>query len=319
MTAPRPLAAPVASQAVLAPLTDAAIFLVVTVRPGGEPVVRELLEDLSGLQRSVGFRLPAAQLSCVTGIGSDVWDRLFAGPRPAELHRFRSWKGARHTAPATPGDLLFHLRAGQMDVCFEMAAKIAQRLAGAADVVDETHGFKYFDERDLLGFVDGTENPVGDEAARHVLVGDEDPRFAGGSYVMVQKYRHDMTAWNALTVEQQEAAIGRTKLDNIEIKAKAPNSHVALNTIEDPDGNELKILRDNMPFGSIKDGEFGTYYIAYAATPDVPELMLRRMFLGEPYGNHDRILDFSTAVTGSLFYVPTADFLDDLPAPPPLN
>ena len=319
MTAPRPLAPPVASQAVLAPLTDAAIFLVVTVRPGGEPVVRELLEDLSGLQRSVGFRLPAAQLSCVTGIGSDVWDRLFAGPRPAELHRFRSWKGARHTAPATPGDLLFHLRAGQMDVCFEMAAKIAQRLAGAADVVDETHGFKYFDERDLLGFVDGTENPVGDEAARHVLVGDEDPRFAGGSYVMVQKYRHDMTAWNALTVEQQEAAIGRTKLDNIEIKAKAPNSHVALNTIEDPDGNELKILRDNMPFGSIKDGEFGTYYIAYAATPDVPELMLRRMFLGEPYGNHDRILDFSTAVTGSLFYVPTADFLDELPAPPPLS
>ena len=314
MTAPRSLGPLVSSQAVLAPLTDAAIFLVVTIRPDGEDVVRELLEDLSALQRTVGFRLPSAQLSCVTGIGRELWDRMFAGPRPAGLHRFRSWKGARHTAPSTPGDLLFHIRAGQMDVCFELASKIADRLRDVADVVDETHGFKYFDERDLLGFVDGTENPAGDVAARHVLIGDEDPRFAGGSYVLVQKYLHDLGAWNALKVEDQEAAIGRTKLDNVELREKAANSHVALNTIEDQDGNELKILRDNMPFGSIKEGEFGTYYIAYAADPDVPELMLRRMFLGEPAGNHDRILDFSTAVTGSLFFVPTAEFLDDLPS-----
>nr|WP_221383375.1 Dyp-type peroxidase [Actinoplanes polyasparticus] len=316
MTAPRSVAPTVASQAVLAPLTDAAIFLVATVRPGGEQAVRDLLEDMSGLQRTVGFRLPAAQLSCVTGIGSDLWDRLFAGPRPAELHRFRAWKGPKHTAPSTPGDLLFHIRAGQMDVCFELAAKIGERLRGVGDIVDETHGFKYFDERDLLGFVDGTENPSGAKARNAVVIGDEDEAFAGGSYVMVQKYVHDLEAWNALKVEDQEAAIGRRKLDNVEIpdEDKAPNSHVALNVIEDADGNELKILRDNMPFGSVKEGEFGTYYIAYAATPDVPELMLRRMFLGEPYGTYDRILDFSTARTGSLFYVPTADFLDDLPS-----
>jgi putative iron-dependent peroxidase len=317
MTAPRSVAPTVESQAVLAPLTDAAIFMVMTVREGGEAVVRDLLEDLSALQRTVGFRLPAAKLSCVTGIGSDLWDRLFpSGPRPAGLHRFRSWKGPKHTAPSTPGDLLFHLRAGQMDVCFELASKIAERLHDVADVVDETHGFKYFDERDLLGFVDGTENPTGDLARRHVIVGDEDPDFAGGSYVMVQKYLHDLTAWNALKVEEQEAAIGRHKLDNVEIPddEKAPNSHLTLNVVEDQDGNELKILRDNMPFGSIKEGEFGTYYIAYASTPDVPELMLRRMFIGEPYGTYDRILDFSTAVTGSLFFVPTPDFLDDLPS-----
>ena len=314
MTAPRSLGPLVNSQAVLAPLTDAAMFLVMTVREGGEATVRDLLEDMSALQRTVGFRLPAAKLSCVTGIGADLWDRLFTAPRPAGLHRFRAWKGPRHSAPSTPGDLLFHIRAGQMDVCFELATKVAGRLAGVADVVDETHGFKYFDERDLLGFVDGTENPTGDLAARHALIGDEDPDHAGGSYVLVQKYLHDLDAWNALKVEEQEAAIGRTKLDNVELTDKAPNSHVTLNTVDDPDGNELKILRDNMPFGSIKDGEFGTYYIAYAATPEVPEQMLRRMFLGNPYGTYDRILDFSTAVTGSLFFVPTADFLDDLPA-----
>ena len=313
MTAPRSVGPVVTPQAVLAPLTDAAIFLVATVREGGEQPVRELLGDVAALQRSVGFRLPAAQLSCVTGIGSTLWDRLFTGPRPAQLHPFRQWKGPRHTAPSTPGDLVFHLRAGQMDVCFEMATKIAQRLQGAADIVDETHGFKYFDERDLLGFVDGTENPVGAVAHDAVVIGDEDPAFAGGSYVMVQKYVHDIAAWNALTVEEQEAVIGRTKLDNVEIADKPSNSHVALNTVEDPDGNELKILRDNMPFGSVAAGEFGTYYIAYAATPDVPELMLRRMFLGDPYGVYDRILDFSTARTGSLFFVPPAGFLEDLP------
>jgi putative iron-dependent peroxidase len=315
MTEPRSVGPAVTSQAVLSPLTDAAIFLVATVRDGGEQQVRDLLEDLSGLQRSVGFRLPAAQLSCVTGIGSRLWDRLFTGPKPAQLHPFRQWKGPKHTAPATPGDLLFHLRAGQVDVCFELATKIVGRLTGAADIVDETHGFKYFDERDLLGFVDGTENPAGAMAHKAVVVGDEDPGFAGGSYVMVQKYVHDMAAWNALSVEDQEAAIGRTKLDNIEIpdELKAPNSHVRLNVVEDHEGNELKILRDNMPFGSPGKGEYGTYYIAYAATPDVPELMLRRMFIGEPYGTYDRILDFSTAMTGSLFFVPTSDFLDDLP------
>ncbi len=316
MTAPRSGEPTVTPQSVLSPLTDAAIFLVATVREGGEATVRDLLGDMTALQRSVGFRVPAAQLSCITAIGSDMWDRLFpGGGRPAELHRFRAWKGPRHEAPATPGDLLFHLRAGQVDVCFEMAAKIAGRLAGVADIVDEVHGFKYFDERDLLGFVDGTENPAGEIAGRAVVVGAEDPDFAGGSYVLVQKYVHDLEAWNKLPVEEQEAAIGRRKLDNIEIPdgEKAANSHVKLNTIEDPDGNELKILRDNMPFGSVSAGEFGTYYIAYAATPDVPEQMLRRMFFGDPWGTYDRILDFSTARTGGLFFAPTAEFLDDLP------
>jgi putative iron-dependent peroxidase len=317
MTEPRSVAPLVEPQAVLAPLTDAAIFLVLTIDDGGEDTVRDALTDLSGLQRSVGFRAPATQLSCVAGIGSDAWDRLFAGPRPAGLHPFVEVVGSRHRAPSTPGDLLFHLRAAQLDVCFELATQLIGRLAGAATVVDEVHGFKYFDERDLMGFVDGTENPVGQAAAAAVTVGDEDPDFAGSSYVIIQKYVHDLTTWNALSVEAQELVIGRTKLDNIELAddVKPDNSHVALNTITDADGNEQQILRDNMPFGSVGQGEFGTYYIAYSSSPDVTEQMLRNMFIGDPPGNHDRILDFSTALTGALFFVPTADFLDDLPEP----
>lgn len=300
-------------QDVLAPPARYAIFLVVTVRPGAEDVVLDLFPDIAGIKRAVGFRQPEGLLSVVTGIGARLWDRLFDHPRPAGLHPFQAIVGAKHTAVSTPGDLLFHIRATRQDLCFELAAQLTKRLAGHADVVDEVHGFRYFDERDLLGFVDGTENPEGVEAAEAVFIGDEDPAFAGGSYVIVQKYLHDLVAWDALSVEEQERAFGRHKLSDIEIPddQKAPNSHVAVNTIVDAEGNEHDIVRDNLPFGRVGSSEYGTYFIGYAADPAVTELMLHRMFIGEPPGNHDRILDFSTAVTGSLYFVPTADFLDD--------
>lgn len=309
-------AAPVV-QPMLTALTPSAVLLVLTVDDSGEPVVHDLLADLSGLARTVGFRDPQGGLAVVAGVGSAAWDHLFAGPRPAELHPFRALDGDRHQTPATPGDLLFHIRAATMDLCWELGSLIVGRLAGAATVVDEVQGFKYFDERDLLGFVDGTENPSGSAAEDAVTIGAEDPAFAGGSYVIVQKYLHDMTAWDGLTVEEQERVVGRAKLSNVEMAddVKPANSHVALNTFVEPDGTQRQILRDNMPFGSLGAGEFGTYFIGYAATPAVTELMLERMFLGNPPGNYDRILDFSTAVTGTLFFVPTGDFLD---APPPL-
>jgi putative iron-dependent peroxidase len=309
---------PPTSQPFLGPLTSSAIFLVLTINPGGEDTVRDLLDDLTGLERSVGFRLPEGKLDCTLGIGSSAWDRLFDGPRPAELHRFRPLDGAKHHAPATPGDLLFHVKANQMDLCFEVIAQVMTRLAGCVTVCDEVHGFRYFDERDLIGFVDGTENPTGRAALAAALIGDEDQDFTGGSYVIIQKYLHDMVTWNQLTVEDQENVIGRSKLSDIEMPddVKPSNSHVALNTIIDPDGTQRQILRANMPFGSPSRPEFGTFYIAYAATPSVTEQMLANMFIGKPAGNYDRILDFSTAVTGSLFFVPTIEFLDDLPDRP---
>jgi putative iron-dependent peroxidase len=311
--------APVSTpQPVLSPLTPSAIFLVMTIDPGSEMEVRSLLEDLSGLQRTVGFRVPDGWLTVVAGIGAEAWTRLFSGPRPKDLHGFEAVQGERHHAVSTPGDLLFHIRASQMDLCFELASQVMNRLDAYVTVVDEIHGFKYFDMRDLLGFVDGTENPVGPAAARAVTVGSEDPPFAGSSYVVVQKYVHDLAAWNALPVEEQERVIGRTKLSNVELpdEVKPSNSHVALNTITGPDGEERKVLRDNMPFGTVGSQEFGTYYIAYASTPGVTEEMLEHMFIGDPPGNYDRILDFSTPVTGTLFFVPTADFLEDQPPPP---
>ncbi len=306
-------------QAILAPPTEAAIFLVMLAPAGDEDQLRDALADIPALKRSVGFRIPEAGLSCVVGIGSDLWDRLRGQhPRPLGLHRFVPLSGSTHTAVSTPGDLLFHIRAHRLDLCFELAQRVADRLSGLVQIIDEVHGFRSFDERDLLGFVDGTENPEGNAASTAVTIGGEDPEFAGGSYVIVQKYLHDLTAWDALSVEEQERVIGRTKLSDIELPddVKPSNSHVALNTIVDENGEERQIVRFNMPFGHVGAAEFGTYFIGYACGPDVIEEMLRNMFLGNPPGNYDRVLDFSTAVTGTLFFVPTTNQLEGLADPP---
>jgi len=302
-------------QPVVAPLTRAAIFLVVTVNPGDEhrATVRAFCEDFPALVRAVAFRDLEGYLSCVVGFGSSAWDRLFGAARPAELHGFREFHGGSRHAVSTPGDILFHIRAARMDLCFELATQFMARLGTAVTPVDEVHGFQYFDDRDLIGFVDGTENPTNQAAAEAAIIGEEDPGFAGGSYVLVQKYLHDMPAWNALSTEAQERIIGRTKLSDIELDdaAKPTSAHNALTIIEE-NGKEIKILRDNMPFGDVARGEFGTYFIGYARSPRPIEQMLENMFVGRPPGNYDRLLDFSRAVTGSLFFVPSLDLLESL-------
>jgi len=307
-------------QLVSSPLTKSAIFLVVTINPGDEnrAAVLSLCADLSALLRAVGFRNLESSLSCIMGVGSDAWDRLFSAPRPAELHPFREIRSSPRHAVSTSGDLIFHIRAKYMDLCFELATQIMARLEGAVTTTDEVHGFRYFDERDLLGFVDGTENPTGSAAADAVFIGDEDPAFSGGSYVIVQKYLHNVDAWNKLPTEAQEKIIGRTKVSDIELddSVKPSSAHNALTTIEE-NGREIKILRDNMPFGRPGHGEFGTYFIGYSRSPRTIEQMLENMFIGSPPGNYDRILDFSTAITGSLFFIPTASFLDSVSSDQP--
>jgi porphyrinogen peroxidase len=301
------------AQPVDAPLTRAAIFLIATLNPGLEnrTTVRSFCSDLAALLRAVDFRDIEGGLSCVMGFGSDAWDRLFGPPRPAKLHPFREIRaGARH-AVSTPGDLLFHIRAKRMDLCFELETQIMTRIRDAVSPADEVQGFRYFDDRDLIGFVDGTENPRGEAATDAVLVGDEDASFSGGSYVIVQKYLHDLEGWNALSTEAQERIIGRTKLSDIELddSIKPTSAHNALTTIVE-EGKEIKILRDNMPFGRAGHGEFGTYFIGYSRSPRTIEQMLENMFIGRPPGNYDRLLDFSRAVTGNLFFVPSATFLE---------
>ena len=302
-------------QSVATPLTRASIFLVVTINPGARHrvLIRTFCADLAALVRSVGFREQEGTLSCVVGFGSDAWDQLFGKPRPRDLHKFREIRaGARH-AVSTPGDMLFHIRAQRMDLCFELATQIMVRLGPAVNPQDEVHGFRYFDSRDLIGFVDGTENPKGQDAIDATLITNEDPGFAAGSYVIIQKYLHDLAGWNVLPTEKQEKIVGRTKLNDVELddKIKPTYAHNALTKIVE-NGKEVKILRDNMPFGHAGQKEFGTYFIGYSRSPRTIEEMLQNMFVGKPPGNYDQLLDFSRAVTGDLLFVPSARFLGNV-------
>jgi putative iron-dependent peroxidase len=307
---------PIDAQSIDAPLSVAAIFLVVTVAGGPACLenVFSVLGDLDDLIKTVGFRDLNARLSCVAGIGSNLWNRLAAPDRPIELKPFAPIMGTPHMAPSTPGDILFHIRSQRPDICFEFARILLDNLGTDVTVADEVSGFRYFDSRDLLGFIDGTANPTGLDLPAAALVGDEDTDFAGGSYVVVQKYLHDMKAWGQTPAPLQEAIIGRTKIDNIEIDDDdAPRkSHKSLATITDAQGNEYDILRDNMPFGSPGRQEFGTYFVGYCRYLWVIEKMLQRMYLGDPPGAYDRLLDFSTPLTGTTFFAPTRSALQKL-------
>ncbi len=307
---------PIDPQSIDAPLSQAAVFLVVTVNGGAAALARActVLDGLEDLVKTVGFRDLSARLSCIAGIGRGLWDRLDATRRPAELKPFQPIAGAVHDAPGTPGDLLFHIRAERQDLCFEFERLLLDALRSAVTVVDEVSGFRYFDARDLLGFVDGTANPTGIDLPASALVGAEDAGYRGGSYVVVQKYLHDMRAWSQVPTGVQEAIIGRTKVDNVEIDDDdAPRkSHKSLATIVDAEGNEHDILRDNMPFGRPGQGEFGTYFIGYSRYLWVVEKMLQRMYVGDPPGAYDRLLDFSVARTGTTFFAPTRATLQAL-------
>ncbi len=295
--------------------TRGAIFLVLVVRPGPMHAAqaRNACGDLDALTRAVGTRDVNGNLTCVLGIGSAAWDRLFGPPRPKDLHPFREFRAGPRYAPSTPGDLLFHIRAERTDLCYELAAQIMARFSGHVIAVDETHGFRYFDDRDLTGFVDGTENPSGAARLFATLVGDEDPAFAGGSYAMVQKYLHDLPAWHRLSTVTQEGIIGRTKLDDIELddSVKPAFAHNALTTLVQ-DGTEIKVLRHNMPFGKVSGGDAGTYFIGYARSLQPLEAMLEAMVIGRPPGTYDRLLDFTHPITGANFFAPSLDFLASL-------
>lgn len=310
---------PILSQQVTERVTRAALFLVITLRKGtsSAKTCRSLCGDMAGTVRAIGSRVPDTNLTCVMGFGADAWKAIFGAHAPKGLHPFKELKG-KHHAVSTQADLLFHIRAERMDVCFELASYLMQRLADVVDSADQVQGFSYFDNRDLIGFVDGTENPVDGAAREATIIGDEDPDFAGGSYVIIQKYLHDLKAWNALPVTEQEKIVGRYKQSNIELAddVKPSYAHNALTTILDEDGKQLDILRDNMPFGDPAKGEFGTYFIGYARAPARIERMLENMFVGSPPGNYDRLLDFSRAISGSLFFTPSSDFLDNAPDMP---
>ena len=289
-----------------------AIFMVWNFKKDSDfkDVFKRICKLVINLDNSAIVRFPDTGASCVMGIGYNAWLNLnLPIPIPKELENFAPIVGEKHTAVSTKGDLHFHIRGNSSSVCYDLAHEVSDVLEPVSTCIEEIHGFRYWDGRSIFGFVDGTENPQGQERAFFGLVGDDDPVYKGGSYLFVQKYIHDLNAFEELSTEEQEKVFGRSKSNDIEMSddVKPSNSHIAVANI----GDEFKIIRDNMPFGNISTNEMGTYFIAYASTFSTVKKMLNNMFIGSPKGNYDRLLDFSTPKTGTLFFVPTLDMLDD--------
>nr|WP_250456232.1 Dyp-type peroxidase [Caballeronia sp. ATUFL_M2_KS44] len=296
-----------------APLSTAAAFLILNVNDDNASIEQArsvLSHNTDDLVKGVRLRSNTGLFTCNVGLSHRIWDRMTNKPAPKELRPFREIRGDRHTAVATPGDLLYHIRAESMDLIVEFEKLLLEAFGSSVTAVDDVAGFRYFDGRDLLEFVDGTGNPDGLTLPESTLVGDEDPANAGGSYIVVQKYLHDLEAWRSQTVETQQQIVGRTKFDNIELPDSntEQKSHKTLCTIVDEEG-EHDILRDNMPFAVPGMGQYGTYFIGYSRHLWVIEKMLERMFIGDPAPYHDRILDFSKAITGVTFFAPSREFL----------
>ncbi|MEK6290781.1 MAG: Dyp-type peroxidase [Paraburkholderia tropica] len=302
-------------QSIDAPCSAAAAFLVLRIKDDDASIAlaQSVIASTDDLVKNVRIRAPGGLFNCNVGISHRAWAPLTGKPLPKELRPFQEVRGAAHTAVSTAGDLLYHVRAVSTDVIVEFERIVLEAFGTAVEVIDDVAGFRYFDGRDLLEFVDGTANPDGLDLPDATIVAEEDPDYAGGSYVVIQKYLHDMAAWRAQSVETQEAIIGRKKFDNVELPdaTAGQKSHKTLCTIEDADG-EHDILRDNMPFATPGRNEYGTYFIGYSRHLWVIEKMLERMFIGDPPPLHDRILDFSKAVTGVTFFAPARQFLSSI-------
>jgi putative iron-dependent peroxidase len=281
---------------------------------GAAAGVRKAASALPKMTAALAERLGEPTLCSALGIGALAWDRVMGGRRPRGLVPFEPLSDGKRHAPATPADLFVHIHSYRHDANMMLAREFVAKLAGQARVVEEVMGFKHLGGRDLTGFVDGTENPKGIERAQVALVGEDDAEFAGGSHVSIQRWVHDLSAWDRLPVPEQEKAVGRTKDTDEELDdaVKPPSAHIARVVIEDEAGEELEIVRHSLPYGGTR--EHGLYFVAYCASPSPFRQMLKRMIVRDGGGHYDRLMDFTRPVTGASFFVPSVGTLESLGA-----
>ena len=299
---------------VIAEANPSALFLTFnqTKNENALEQVKKGLAQVPMLQENYSSQYPDANIHIVVAVGSCYWLELSPDAQPNALSPFPSLENGELVAPNTPVDLLLHIRSDRKDVNFKLAQELTQILGDAVELVEEVEGFRYLDSRDITGFVDGTENPEGDHRAEVAVVAEEDPAFAGGSYIHLQRYVHNMSYWNKQPLKKQEDTIGRTKQDNIEYASadKDLTSHTKRTSLKDAEGNSVEILRHSMPYGNTQ--ECGLMFASYCRTPDNFTLMLKSMIEGDGSGHCDHLLKYTRAVTGQAFFAPSVEFLQSL-------
>ncbi|MFT5674662.1 MAG: putative iron-dependent peroxidase [Paraglaciecola sp.] len=286
-----------------------ALFLMFNVVDDDEQAIRAKLARMLDLFSHFDEEHYEAMVSGVIGVGSSYWMELYPGLIPQELAPFPDMQCEDRNAPVAPCDLFVQIRADRADICHAIGIEIVTLLGIQVELIEEVQAFRYLDGRDLTGFVDGTENPRGLHKIAVAIVGDDDPDFAGGSYIHIQRYRHNMNKWHLLPVARQEAVFGRTKTDNIEFASddKEAFAHTKRTSIKDANGDTLEMLRQSMPYGDMTVQ--GLYFMSCAKSPRPFTLMLRSMIFGDENGVYDKLLDYTTPETGAAFFAPSINFI----------
>jgi putative iron-dependent peroxidase len=242
----------------------------------------------------------------VVAIGASLLGTLAADEMPAGMRPFTTIDGVDgHSAPATQHDLLLWFASGTADRCLSGAWLARAELRGLAELAAETHGFQYFEHHDLTGFEDGTENPKGAERLEVARI-VEGPA-AGGSFVLAQRWVHDLAGFELLQLDEQEIVFGRTKDGSEELDPLPERAHVERVVLEDEHGEEREIYRRSFPYGTTD--ELGLFFLAFNKDLDTFQDMLERMF-GVADGGRDRLTDLSRPVSGGYYVAPPVEVLD---------
>lgn len=280
-------------------------YTLLKIKQNPQSVV-EKLKALPQLVEELNQQQPGADLTLSIAFTKSFWTQLDAA-MPPELIDFPVLGEGEVVAPSSDVDVLLHCHSNRHDLHFYLLRKLMADVEQDVQVVDETYGYRYLDSRDMTDFIDGTENPKEGQRAEVAIIPEGE--FAGGSYVMVQRFIHNLPSWNRLNVSAQEKVIGRTKPDSIELDDVPAASHVGRVDIKE-EGKGLKIVRHSLPYGSVS-GEHGLLFIAYCNTLHNFKAMLESMY-GVTDGKTDQLLRFTKAVTGAYFFTPSAQMLQSL-------
>lgn len=272
----------------------------------GDRTGRDLVAAIASLR---GPRTTIGGVNLVSGFRPELWNEVMPGSAPAGLHGFNEaiTGGDGFVMPATQHDAVIWLSGSAYDVLFDTAHQIISDLKGLASVAEETTSWPYRHDRDLTGFVDGTENPSLIDAPEVVCIPEGHPG-TGGTMLLLQKWIHDTAQWESLSVHDQEQVMGRTKPDSIELTDKPADSHVA-RTDQDKFGH---VFRRNMPFGTTT--HHGTMFVGFCAEQRPLSAMLESM-AGVTSGVRDALTRYTHPLTGAYYFVPSTEGLRAAGAP----
>lgn len=287
-------------------------YLTFVLKPDADiDAVKDALVQVSVIEKSIGQKDSKADLTISMGFSSNGWDRIFPDyPKPNKLKPFVALENGIRKFPATPGDIFFMIKSERMDLNFQAAKYVRRAFLDTATLIDDVQGYKYLDSRDMIDFVDGTENPKATARLDTVLVENDIELHQGGTYLLVQKYIDidNLLPWDRESAEYQSKVIGRSKMDDIELSdeekpvwAHNAKSKVIMNDVEQ------KMFRQNRPFGNAT--EHGTMFVGFAGNPDVLTTSIKQMITADKDGFYDRLLDFVQAKTGGMYFFPSMTFL----------